>query len=144
MSQDNNSQPDFSATCSSHPITVEIRKSNDCPVLIRFGGGVLAFSITEQQAYDMADFLLHRGKGSYHHFEVGQDRYEIIWNYAIAVFERIGSNYPYQLTESMAKELSETINCALSKFASLSVTFEDSLETAKKKTHENLRSVFGQ
>lgn len=142
MPQDNNSQPDFSTTCVTHAVTVEIRKSNDCPVLIRFGAGVLAFSITEQQAHDMADFLFHTGNGSCHHFEAGQERYEIIWNYSKAIFERIGSNYPYQLTSSMAKELSEAIKYMLSKFSSLPVTFEDSLETAKKKTHENLRSVF--
>lgn len=143
MSQNNKNKPDFSATCNSHPVTVEIHKSNDYPFSICFGCGVLSFSINEQQAHDMADFLLHRGNGSYHHFEVGQDKYEIIWSYAIAVFERIGSNYPYQLTESMAAELSATIYRALSEFSSSHALVEDYIEAAKKKTHENLKDVFG-
>lgn len=149
MSQNNKNEPDFSATCNSHPITVEIRKSNDYPVLICFAFGILKFSITEQEAHNIADFLLHTGKGSYYTFEVGKDRYEIVWRSAIpqsnmyVVFERIGSKFPYQLTNLMAAELSETIDCVLSEFSSSSATVEDSLETAKKKTHENLRSVFG-
>ena len=151
MSQNNESKPDYSETCSNYPITVEIRRSNSSPVSIRFGPGigVLTFSITEQEAHRIADFLLHTGKGLYYNFEVGKDGYEIIWCCALpksityVVFERVDSNYPYQLTSLMATELSEVIERALSEFSSSHAAVEDSMKIAKKKTHENLRSVFG-